>query len=77
MINPISSFLFVSTGSFVLWAVKGFKGSFNDQMVSVDARHSKQGTIRFCLGLSVWVIVAIIAYLLFKKQSDTLMYELR
>jgi len=60
MIDPISTFLFTATGIFVIWMTKGFKGTFNSEMVSVKNRNSTKGTAAYFLGMGVWVALLII-----------------
>lgn len=60
MIDPISTFIFTSTGIFVIWMTKGFKGTFEQEMVSVKQRNSTKGTVAWFLGLGVWILVLVI-----------------
>lgn len=73
----ISNLLFVSTGAFVIWMSKGFKGSFNDHMVSFDKRHSTQGYTRPFLGILIWGVVLVVLYNVLKSEPDGLMYEFK
>lgn len=38
----ILNFTLIATGAFVFWALKGFKGKFNDEMVGPYDRSSKR-----------------------------------
>jgi len=67
MSNPIANFLFTTTGAFAIWMSKGFKGPFDNEMVSIDERNSTKGTVRFFLGLGIWVLVILIAASILKS----------
>ena len=69
MNNPITTFLFTTTGAFVIWITKGFKGPLNDEMVSIDKRNSAKGTARFYLGFGVWLLIIIIAGLILTRPA--------
>lgn len=43
-----------ATGAFVVWAIKGFKGKFDNEMVHLDKRHSIKGIVRLCIGTAIW-----------------------
>ena len=47
--------VFTATGAFVIWTIKGFKGQFNDHMVTLDQRNTIRGMTRLGLGIVIWV----------------------
>ena len=75
MTNPISTFLFTATGAFIIWMSKGFKGPFDKEMVSVAERNSTKGTIRYFLGIVIWVVVLMIAYVILTRPTETKGYK--
>jgi hypothetical protein len=75
MINPISTLLFTATGAFAIWMTKGFKGPFDNEMVSIDDRNSTKGTIRYFLGLGIWVAVLMIVIVLLTRPTETKTYK--
>ncbi len=66
MVNQLSKFFFTATGAFAIWMTKGFKGSFDNEMVSIDERNSTKGTVRYFLGFGIWVLVGLIVFLIVK-----------
>ena len=76
MINPISTLLFIATGAFAIWMIKGFKGPFEKEMVRIDERNSTKGTARFFLGLGIWVGILILTVAILTRPK-TKMYKAR
>jgi hypothetical protein len=65
-----------ATGAFFIWAVKGFKGKFNDEMVTIDQRHSLKGIIRLCLGITIWgASLLMVGKILSKPEQQPLYFE--
>lgn len=77
MLNPISTFLFTATGAFAIWMTKGFKGAFDNEMVSIADRNTTKGTIRYFLGLGIWVTVLLIATVLLTRPTETKTYKVK
>jgi hypothetical protein len=77
MISPIADLVFISTGSFVIWATKGFKGTFDKEMVPIDQRNSSKGLTRFLLGLGIWLIIIINVSVVLTRltRTETKAYE--
>lgn len=71
MSNPITRFFFTATGAFIIWLTKGFKGPFDNEMVAIDERNSTKGTLRFFLGLGIWILVAIITIKMLTRRTDS------
>ena len=67
--------MFILTGSFTLWAARGFKGTFNSAMVSIDERNSTKGSIRYFLGLGMWILILVIAGLILSRPTKLQSYE--
>jgi hypothetical protein len=76
MSNPIATFLFTATGAFAIWATKGFKGSFNNEMVSPDERNSIKGIKRFYLGLAIWVLIIAVTSVILTRPTETKVYKI-
>jgi hypothetical protein len=53
MRTDVFSVICITTGSFVIWSLKGFKGSFDDEMVSIKEERSDKATVRFLIGAAV------------------------
>jgi hypothetical protein len=66
MINQVSNFFFTATGAFAIWMTKGFKGPFDNEMVSVNERNSSKGTVRYFLGFGIWVLIGLIVFSIVK-----------
>jgi hypothetical protein len=77
MTNPISRFLFTATGAFAMWMIKGFEGPFDKEMVSIDERNSTKGTVRFFLGLGIWISIIVVAAAILTRQPKTKTYKAR
>lgn len=60
MINIFGGFLGQIIGAAVIWAFKGFKGSFNDEMAGPDSRAWKSYR-----NIIVSIIIVLIVVLLF------------
>ena len=71
----VSTFIFILTGSFAVWATKGFKGSFNNAMVSIEQRNSTKGNIRYFLGLGIWILILVIAGVILSRPTKPQSYE--
>ena len=70
--------LFTATGSFLIWCTKGFKGSFNNVMVSVNERQTYKGRMRLFLGMAVWaVLLLIVSSMLATPEEETKTYKAR
>jgi hypothetical protein len=67
----------ITTGTFIIWLVGGFKTSFNDQMVSIEERHSKKGNVRFILGFIFWIVALIIVNIIFFRPVATAHYKVK
>jgi hypothetical protein len=77
MINPIATFFFTTTGAFVIWMTKGFKGPFDKEMVSVDERNSTKGTTRYYLGIGIWIVVLIIMTVILTRPTEIKTYKVK
>lgn len=77
MLNPISTFLFTSTGAFAVWMTKGFKGPFDKEMVSIADRNSPKGMTRYFLGLSIWVAIIAVAIVLLTRHTESRSYKVK
>jgi hypothetical protein len=77
MLNPISTFLFTSTGAFAIWMTKGFKGPFDKEMVSVADRNSTKGMLRYFLGLGIWVAILAVATVLLTRPAESKTYKVK
>lgn len=75
MFNPVSTFLFIATGSFSVWMIKGFKGPFDQEMISIDERHSRKGTIRYYLGMCIWIAIFISITIVMTKPTKQKFYK--
>ncbi|MBL7873248.1 MAG: hypothetical protein JNM78_16635 [Cyclobacteriaceae bacterium] len=65
-----------ASGAFFIWAVKGFKGKFNDEMVTLDQRGSLRGYTRLGLGITIWVMsLLIVGKILTKPEQQPLYFE--
>lgn len=65
-----------ATGAFVIWATKGFKGQFNDQMVTLDQRNTMRGITRLGLGIVIWVTALLtVGKILTKPDEQPVYYE--
>lgn len=65
-----------ATGSFFIWAVNGFKGKFNDEMVTLDQRTSLRGYTRLGLGIIIWgASLLIVGKILSKPEQPPLYFE--
>jgi hypothetical protein len=73
----LTSFIFITTGSFLVWMTKGFKGAFDDGMVSPDERNSMKGTQRYFLGLAIWITIFIVISMILSKPVETKKYKVR
>lgn len=70
MINPLATFIFTATGAFTIWLTKGFKGPFDKEMVSVNERHSAKGTVRYFLGMGVWITLVIVLSVVLTSPTE-------
>lgn len=75
--SPFLSFLFTVTGSFAIWLFKGFKGSFDSQMVRIEEKHSARGTGRYFLGIGIWIGILSIAGILLTRPSKQRAYNVK
>ena len=66
----ISTFLFITTGAFAFWLTKGFKGPFNNEMVSINERLSTRGTVRYFLGMGIWIAILIVASVILSRPDE-------
>ena len=64
-----------ATGAFVVWAIKGFKGKFDDEMVHLDKRHSIKGIVRLCIGTAIWIAALWTVSMLLSEPERTEYYE--
>jgi hypothetical protein len=69
MNNPGTKFLFTATGAFAIWLTKGFKGSFDNEMVSPYERNSTKGTRRYLLGMAIWFVLLIALAIVLNNRS--------
>ena len=76
MTNPIATFLLITTGAFAIWVTKGFKGPFNNEMVSVDERNSAKGTLRFFFFFLIWILFIVVASVMLTRPTETKAYKL-
>jgi hypothetical protein len=72
-----STFIFTATGAFFVWAVKGFKGPFNHEMVSIDQRNSTKGILRFLLGLGFWIIILVVVAEILSSPDEVKGYRVK
>ena len=77
MVNPVLTFLFTATGAFAIWVSKGLRGPFDNEMVRISERHSTRGTIRYFLGLGIWVVVLIIVSVILTRPTEKRSYKAR
>lgn len=77
MINPFTTFLFTATGAFAIWLFKGLKGPFDNEMVRIEERNSTRGTVRYFLGLGIWIGILVIASVLLTRPSKQSAYKVK
>ena len=75
MFNPLATFIFTATGTFAIWLTKGFKGSFDSEMVRIEDRNSLKGTTRYFLGMGIWIVIAVIISVLLTRPTETKSYK--
>lgn len=76
MSNAFTTFLFTITGSFIIWLTKGFKGHFNEEMVSIDERHSTKGNIRYYLGIGAWIFIIVLTGAILARPTQKKAYKI-
>jgi hypothetical protein len=64
------------TGAFTIWMFKGFRGSLDKELVSVEGRNSTKGVIRIILGFLIWIIIVLVVVAIFKIKTETQTYRL-
>ena len=74
--SRLFGFLLAATGSFLLWGLKGFKGPFNDQMVSRDEGLTFGALLRSIAGLAFWLLVALFIGRMISRDTVTRTYRL-
>lgn len=77
MRNLISTFFFTSTGAFAIWMIKGFKGPFDKEMVSIADRNTTKGIIRYLLGMGIWLAIIVIAAVLLTRPTESKTYKVK
>lgn len=67
----VIGFLVISTGAFVCWAFKGFKGEFNDEMVGPYDLSSNKRHRNLILGTLVIGTFLFILFLYFENSQPS------
>lgn len=70
MRNPIFSFLMQLIGAFIVWALKGFKGKFNDEMSGPHEIGIKSWRNFFISVVFLLIAFSVISKIIEKKNEN-------
>ena len=71
----ILSFLLILTGALFIWMIKGFKGKFDNEMVSTTEVDWGKEKLRLLTGLGIWTLIIAIASVFISRSGSSNSYE--